>query len=215
MSKLEKIQKLRIGNYLRELSVVIIGVAATLFAGGLINEMKEKKDLKLQLNSIYTELENNLERIDRTLLYYRKIEKLSDFLQESIRNPSPHINDSINKYKDVANWTLPFAYKKGAYDMFVNSGIMKQFTDREQLLNITECYSLLEVMKQEHEVYISSKMLIFNEIYKMKTEDIFKYDIMDPPFYISFNFHTLNNSIESPAIEAKIQIEKTLENRLN
>jgi hypothetical protein len=45
MNKLEKLRQLKIGNYFRELPVVIIGVAVTLYAIDAITKIKEKVNI--------------------------------------------------------------------------------------------------------------------------------------------------------------------------
>ncbi|MDR3287280.1 MAG: hypothetical protein LBT27_07550, partial [Prevotellaceae bacterium] len=73
MSKFEKIKQLKqlkIGNYFRELSVVIIGVAVTLFASNAITNAKAQKDLNIQLNAVYAELEYDLQKIDNLIDFY-------------------------------------------------------------------------------------------------------------------------------------------------
>ena len=45
----------KIGKYLREISVVVIGVAITLFASFLLTNSNEKKDIALYLSSLKME----------------------------------------------------------------------------------------------------------------------------------------------------------------
>jgi len=209
-----KLKDLRIGNYFRELSVVIIGVAVTLFVSDLISTEKENNDLNLQLTAIYSELEDNLQRMDVLIDYYDKLGHLRKYLLESVDSTDSAVNDSIRKYEHLAYNTISFTYKKGAYDMFVNSGAMKLLKDREQLLNITESYSVLEEIKQEHDGYVSSKSHLFNEIYKMDKDKIFdKSILMSSEIPYIFNFHALNSGMEIQAKEVKEQIEKVFSHK--
>jgi hypothetical protein len=54
-----KISMKKIGKYLREISVVVIGVAVTLSASYWLGVKSEKRDIALHLHAIKMELEEN------------------------------------------------------------------------------------------------------------------------------------------------------------
>jgi len=216
MGKFQALKKIRINNYFREVSVVIIGVAVTLLAGTIVNNIKETKDLNLQLALVHAELEDNLIRIDKVLAYYETHLKLGRFLAESLENPRPDLNDSINRYKKTIGIVIPFAYKRGAYDMFLNSGAMKLLTDRKQLLNITESYALLEEAVQEHVQYSESKMHILRDLNDVDSMVYSEGIDLFSPFYRKLaNFYIGTNLMEVPFIEAKQNINKVLGKKRN
>jgi len=202
----------RIGNYIRELSVVIIGVAVTLYAGNIINNIQEKKDLDLQLTAIYTELEENSRRLDAIIKYHNQHELLRNYLFTVVWEPSKYNEDTIVKYDNVLSTTATFSYKKGAFDMFVNSGAMKLLSDRKQLLEITECYAMLEEFKHENDAFFELKIQMLGETFKLDREQIFYegYDLRDPQWNSKFNFHLLNNGMEELAIKVREELEKAL-----
>jgi len=205
-------KQFNIGNYLRELSVVIIGVAVTLYGGSIINNIKEKKDLDLQLTAIYTELEENSRRLDNIIEYHKQHELLRKYLFSVNDDSGAYSNDSIMKYDNVLSTTASFSYKKGAFDMFINSGAMKLLTDRKKLLEITECYAMLEEFKHDNDAFFELKMQILSETYKIDRKLIFyeDYDLRDPQWNSKFNFHLLNSGMEELAIKVKEELEKTL-----
>jgi len=202
MAKINWLEKLKIGNYLRELSVVIIGVAVTLYATNEIGSYKEKKDLEFQLNAIYTELEDNLDRLHQIDTLYYNQSRLRVHLINRVVNPQPHTEDSIRKYKWSADYSTGFTYQKAAFDMLVNSGSMKLLADREFLLDITKAYAGLEDLKNANDEYSELKRYVFAEIYKMNTQDVFENDIIHPKFNVSYNFHALNSGMAENTQEA-------------
>ena len=210
MGKTKGFKRLRVGSYIRELSTVVIGVAITLFVSGLISASKEKKDLELQLDALYTESEDNLKRLNNIIEFYESHNKLKKFLVDYYYNPQPNIVDSIQNYRTVYTHTTAFSYKKGAYNMFVNSGAMKSLTDRNLLLRITEIYAMLEELDQQHEKFLDSKTEVFNDIYRMETKDIFVSDILSPKMQSVYNFHALYEGLDIQEKQIKKQIEELL-----
>ena len=64
LMKKTKFQILKIVKYLRELSVIIIGIAVTVLTGLWINDRNNTQDIGLYLENIKMELQNNLDDIN-------------------------------------------------------------------------------------------------------------------------------------------------------
>lgn len=208
--KHKRFKKLKPWNYLRELSIVIIGVAITLFAGNRISSANEKKNMRLQVAAIYTELEDNRDKLDNLIDYYQKHAHFSELLQENLHDPRQPLNDSIRKYRNIIGKIVPFTFKKGAYEMFLQSGAMKLLKDRDLLLNITESYALLEIAKEQHDRYNDTKMQLFIHVYEADTRMFSDAGIDNPAEQGLMNFHTFHSGNLFYVKEAKAQIEKTL-----
>lgn len=215
----------RVKDYIRELSIVVIGVAITLYAGNLINDIKTKRDLKFQLAAIYAELEENLQNVNELSDHYERLTQLRKHLHYHMKedeaakvDPAMSIADSIMKYQNTALFTVNFSYKRDAYNVFINNDETKILADKDLLLEISGCYSSLEELKEENDRYIDSKWLVFHEVYRLDKDFIFSEDfnILSPPLNDLFNFHALNSGLELSTQEVKRQIEETLsENRKN
>lgn len=156
---------------------MIIGVAIILYVSNCISSANEKKNLRLQLSSIYTELEDNQVKLDNVIDYYKKHEHFRDLLVENMNKPQQALSDSINKYENIIGKIIPFTFKKGAYEMFLQSGAMKLLQDRNLLLNITESYVLLEIAKEQHERYNNTKMQLFINAYDSESKIFLNIDI--------------------------------------
>lgn len=211
--KQKRFGKLKISNYFRELSIVIIGVAITLYVSNCISSANEKENLRLQLTTIYTELEDNQVKLDYIIDYYKKHEHFRDLLIENISKPQQTLNDSINEYENIIGKIIPFTFKKGAYEMFLQSGAMKLLKDRNQLLNITESYILLEIAKEQHERYNNTKMQLFINVYETESKLFLNIDINNPVYQGLINFHASNSGNRFYLEEAKAQIGKVLSRR--
>ena len=137
------------GKYLREISVVVIGVAITLSASYWITNRNENRDMALYLNAIKLELENNAKNFDYCAKMLHKSTKYANYIQS---HDEKSINqDSIDYYmyttKDGIGWgTLQseIIYSKNAFEMFKVSGAMRQIVDKELLMSICGTYSKME-----------------------------------------------------------------------
>jgi hypothetical protein len=211
MSKFEKLKQLKIGNYFRELSVVIIGVAVTLYASNAITNAKEQKDLNIQLNAIYAELEYNLQRVNDLIDFYDDVEQLRKYITEDYYNPGQVDGDSIRKYTFVIGRIREFVYKKGAYEMFLNSGAAKLFKDKTLLSDIAECYIMMEGAKNSVNTYMTMKMDVMKKLYDFDTKMIMDDIDLKHPMYLSlYNFHLTVSGGGEDLQETKELIEKVL-----
>lgn len=148
------------GKYMREVSVVIIGVAITLLAGYLINNNNEKRDMTLYLNAIKLELEENIKTLDKEMVFLQKQVEYTNYLkthdEKSINFDTIAINYGNNIWM-VQNLT----YNNYAFEMFKQSGNMRLIDDKELLLSIWKAYTSLERLEYS-----------FTENFKWKIEEI-------------------------------------------
>ena len=156
----------KIGKYLRELSVVVIGVAITLSASYWISSRSEKRDLALYLKAIKMELEENCRILENTNeaiilpgLKYR------NYLMS---NDKKSLNPDSLKYYMYSTRAISDAssimFRTSAFEMFKTSGNMRLVDNKELLISLWNTYSVL-----------GSIMRHFDNISDMKTEELKKY----------------------------------------
>ena len=145
----------KIGKYIRELSIVVIGVAITLSASYWISEKSEKKNMKLYLNTIKMELELNAENFDFYAVWLQKSVSYAEYLKS---NDKKNLNQDSLSYYSVSNnegcgymninsRTTQF-FTTNAFEVFKASGFMSQLTDKELLISIMKAYTYLAYAKQ-------------------------------------------------------------------
>ena len=139
----------KIGKYLREISVVVIGVAITLSASYWITNRNENRDMALYLNAIKLELENNAASFDG---YAKELHKSVEYANYVQTHDEKSINqDTIDYYMSSSDggigWGMiqsSIIYSKNAFEMFKVSGAMRQMVDKELLMSICGTYSKME-----------------------------------------------------------------------
>ena len=139
----------KIGKYLRELSIVVAGIAITVGIGLWVNNNNIKKDQKQYLDAIILELKENAELFDNYARGLQKSVGYSNYLH-SLTDIKFLNKDSIDYYAyDNAdglgwgNWNPVTLYNEDAFEMFKYSGAMRQVDDKELLLSIWQVYHLM------------------------------------------------------------------------
>jgi hypothetical protein len=137
----------KIGKYLREISVVVIGVAVTLSASYWITNRNEKKDMALYLNAIKLELEENAKDIESLIELLQPDLRYTAYLQSHDKKSLD--KDTLNSYFFYCYNVSPVVtFKTNAFEMFKSSGTMRLVNDRELLLAIWNVYDELTLLKQ-------------------------------------------------------------------
>ena len=138
-------------NYLRELSIVIVGITLTVGVGIWVNYNNQKKDLNQYLLAIKLELEENAKMLDLYAGWMQKSIRYAEYLKASDKK---NLNkDTLSYYAYTSddgcgymnfNSTTYILGMTSAFEMFRNSGAMRQMTDKELLMMIWRAYSGLE-----------------------------------------------------------------------
>ena len=143
-----KISIQAVGKYLRELSIVVVGVIITFGISFWVYNNNNKNDLKQYLNTIKMELEINVEILDKTAKELQKSVGYADYVQSHRHNKKLLNPDTINSYCN-GGWGifLSFTYTSTAFEMFKSSGAMRLMNDKELLVSIWEAYRSLDGLK--------------------------------------------------------------------
>ena len=200
-------------KYLRELSVVVIGVAITFIGSNWINSRQERLKLERHLEAVKTELQDNLAEIKKKEEYYRKLARLTHYLASDLpENLNQEVIDSLNLYGDYSTVIGSFfnvICKTSAFEMLKSSGTMNLIRDPDLSRAILDSYTSLETTKLESDNYMATKMQeIRNTI--MDQEQVFYGDILHPKFRRLFYYFAAYLDFENLFRLSARQIEETL-----
>lgn len=142
MAKLIKLTK-DTGRYVRDFSIVVAGIAVTLWIQSLLTNHSERKDTKLYLNALKMELHSNRVCLDSILLpsMEASMRYVEYILAHDVKTANP---DTLRKYKYVYHHIAMPSYFYDAFEMFKTSGNMRFITDKEMLQSIWSVYSDLK-----------------------------------------------------------------------
>ena len=148
---------MKIGKYLREISVIVIGVAITMSASQWINRQSEKRDIRLYLNSIKMELEEIIPEIDDEIRHLKEVERYADYLwSQGKKSVHP---DSIRDWEagSIVSQIRSFVLPTTAFEMFKISGTLRLMEDKELYRSIWTTYNYLEMLQKSHDSYYKTK----------------------------------------------------------
>jgi len=177
-------------KFLREIAVIVIGVAITLSASYWISNRNAEKDMALYISAIKLELEENIRVLEETnngqvqaSINYSNYLRSHDKKSLSL--------DSLIFYRNTTAFNnTPITIKANALDMFKASGNMRLVKDKMLFLSLWESYAKLAELKQGFEGIQGMKMDEMKKYFYLNSlpdEEILK----DPPMYY---FHVNMNT---------------------
>ncbi len=196
-------------KYLRELSVVVVGIAITFSVNNWISYKNEQKDLKRYLELVKMELEDNLGVVQQQFEFYDQTGKLAKYLFSSGKQENLQA-DSLDKYVEVMRDLKYMSYKTSAFEMLKSSGTMRLIKDKDFLKSILDSYSQMEYAKMmgDRELEMKNKEGR-NAVMENGLDDIFK--LWKPEYKRLFHYFAIYTGCEGNFRTCKQQIEKTLQ----
>jgi hypothetical protein len=142
-------------RYVRDLSIVVAGIAVTLYASDRVSGRSEKRDLKLYLNAIKLEIEENIKTLDEAIEDLQPSIKYSNYLRSHDKESLD--KDSIKCYQAVYHSFYSYSVRTNAFEMFKSSGTMRLVNDKELLLSLWEVYDEFTSVKETFEWFLPVK----------------------------------------------------------
>ena len=128
-----------IGKYLRELSIVVTGIAITIGIGLWVNSKNNGKDLQLNLDAIRMELEENMMYIIEQEAALLPEYQYAAYLKSHKKDKLDF--DIIRDFAKNGYTNVDFIFfKTGAFEMFKSSGVMRLLQNKKMMHEIWDTY---------------------------------------------------------------------------
>lgn len=150
-----------IRQYLREVSIVVIGIAITLGLNGWLNYTNSKKEHKQYLNTLKLELKTNVEIIENEIGLLEASANYSQYLLSHDRKSLDP--DTIQKYQYAITQLREVKLKYNAFEMFKSSGNMRLISKKDILLAIWDVYDQIDDFGDEFHAYYKHKRDMLNQ----------------------------------------------------
>lgn len=159
----------KVGKYLRELSIVVAGVAITLYAGSYLNRKSEQRSLQQFLNAVKFEMKENLVSINDQCDFFQESYDTYKFIK-SFREKGANM-DSLAAFVPTIYSYRMYGYKYDAFESLKASGYMRLIKDETLLSTITESYGITKSVEQISLFYFNQKLEILNRIQMAQSID--------------------------------------------
>ena len=151
----------QVGDYIRQTSIVVIGVLITFVGSELVTQNSEKKDIQATMSLIRDELKSNRENYKSIVSEFREDERLSSLLVEHDLKHRTIPEDSLIQFRFLMGHIRSFYYSQNALDILKNSMLMQKISDKELLLQLTGIYEVLDgfraTMNGYWDIYLSDR----------------------------------------------------------
>ena len=141
------IKKWKPGEYVRQTSIVVIGVLITFVGSELVTRCSEQADIKSTMLLIGDELKSNRKNFEEIMSEFSEDERLSALLVEHDMDIRSIPEDSLKQFRFILGHIRSYSYTQNALDILKSSMLMQKISDKELLLSLTEIYETLEDIK--------------------------------------------------------------------
>jgi len=203
----------KVTKYLRELSVVVAGIAITFIASDWISNRNAQKDLASDLEAVRTELEDNLALVREKGGFYERTAKLSHYLSSDYpENLDPDSIETLigNGPGNVMGGMFKLNYKTSAFETWKSSGSIRVMKDKELSRSILDCYTALQTLKYESDDYMSLKGNFIVDVLYNRENPLDEINILSIRYRRLLLFFANHYDIETSFHETAEQIEETL-----
>lgn len=164
MKRFRRVTKSKTVIYLRELSVVVVGVMITLSITQLISYCSTQNELNQTLDLIRTELSENLERVNSAQHKWEREQRVYSLLQKHINSLVLIPNDTIIKYKNVIGDRHSIDTKSDSYEVLKSSLLVNSVGDKDFLRKLADTYESIKVLSMQVAGYSDMKSEALNKM---------------------------------------------------
>ncbi|MCD7969050.1 MAG: hypothetical protein LUF87_01690 [Alistipes sp.] len=158
------VRKLRPGNYVRELSVVILGIFITLTATNYLSNRSKNKEYRQMISMVHAELVENKTKIDNTIRmmeFERGIEKyFYEHREEIDRMPL----DTLYKYQYVHHQVEYSVFTNHSLEVLKFSSSVYSNNDPMTIRAIMEAYDNAGICVKYIDLFYSDKEEFINSL---------------------------------------------------
>ena len=155
MKQKVKIPMQTIVRYIRDLSIVVAGIAVTLYASDRVTGKSEKKDLSLYMNAVKLELEENIKTLEEQIEDLQPSIRYANYLKSHDRKSFE--KDTLDSYLGACYSFRSPTFKTNAFEMLKSSGIMRLVTNKDLLLHLWDVYDELSSVKETFDIMFPIK----------------------------------------------------------
>ncbi len=135
-----------IKDYMKEVSVIIIGLCITYYGDSLVDGYYERKDDSEYMEMLKTELNDNIVELRKMMRYYRRDRRLAELLKTGDAGMAE--DSLLNQHRYYHYWML----KDNVFSIMKETGTFSRM-EKHNVTVIYECYEYMNTALHMGEVY--------------------------------------------------------------
>lgn len=155
--KVKNFSQWRLGDYFRQLSIVILGIVITFMAGDAINKYTKSKEIKKSMQLVRDELELNRENVGKIADWIKLNQRVGWMILQADKNLEQIPVDTLQKYINLPFQTEDFLYTDHALELLKTSSLFQQVRDKEHALQLIKAYAELELVARQVDFFMTEK----------------------------------------------------------
>lgn len=155
----KRIKSWKIGDYIRQFSIVTLGVLLTLWLTGRITESSKQREVRQALQLVMLELQDNLQVIREYERLHNEEKRIAQRLQETDFSLSTFPSDTVEVYWiSITNGMgKPFRFQTDALEMLKTTGLAAEITDKQIVIDLLRCYNDLKAFDYNIGLYYDQR----------------------------------------------------------
>jgi len=145
-------------EYIRETSVIILGLCITYYGDSLVDSYAEEKEDYEAIRMICQELEDCIGQLKTINDYYKKEGEMGSLISDNFQTDFIHLQeDSVSQYYNQLRLFHMWAYEGYAFNMLRESTIIQRI-DKELLVKMFSCYDYIETLESINDDYKNRRL---------------------------------------------------------
>lgn len=162
--KIDKVLSWGITKYLRELSVVMIGVFVTLWVTSVISGNSKQNEVDRVMKLVQTELEDNLRRVEWSQGKWAAEQQAYQLIRQHISHVEEIPLDTLEKYRKVIGDIHSLSVNSDSYEVLKSSLLTQYIENKDFLRGLSQTYGSLGLVRNKLDRYTSLKTDGLNHI---------------------------------------------------
>lgn len=144
-------------RYMRELSVVIIGVLITLLITNILSDRARQAEVERALTLVKIELEENLHKIEWAQQKWETEQRVYSLIRQNIDHIEKIPVDTLLQYQKVIGDKHSLAVVTDSYEVLKSSLLMQYIKDKDFLSELSKTYGIIGLVGDKLNNYSNIK----------------------------------------------------------
>lgn len=156
--KIKRFSEWRLGDYFRQLSIVILGIVVTFMASDAISEYSKSRELKKAMQLVREELRLNRENVRKIADWVKMNQYVGTMMLQAGKDLEEIPDDTLQKYVNIPFQTEDFLYTNHVLELLKTSSLFQQVRDKEHALQLIKAYAELELLSRTMSFFMAEKI---------------------------------------------------------